>query len=182
MLKLLRNELKESSDEEGSDSQNGSEDEELSDFKEENLDEELEMKDVTEELEKKQTKRPTMSAQELGRERIRLAKKQEAKKEELKSIVDKALPHVNERPRKAQYALKQRTLIFSTRGVNQRMRHLMQDLRDLIPHSKSEPKFEFEIFNTRKFELRNNNTLHFFFFFKKKKVKEIAGSNKRDMQ
>jgi len=52
------------------------------------------------------------------------------------------LIHENERLRQTQYVNKQRTLIFATRGINQRMRHLMQDLRDLLPHSKAEAKFE----------------------------------------
>lgn len=37
---------------------------------------------------------------------------------------------------------KQRTLIFSSRGISHRARHLMIDLRTMMPHSKSEPKMD----------------------------------------
>lgn len=36
----------------------------------------------------------------------------------------------------------QRTLVFSTRGINHRDRHLMTDLRDLLPHSRKDSKFD----------------------------------------
>jgi len=39
---------------------------------------------------------------------------------------------------------KQRTLVFASRGVTSRFRHLMEDLRKLLPHHKTEPKFEKE--------------------------------------
>jgi hypothetical protein len=37
---------------------------------------------------------------------------------------------------------KQRTLVFSSRGITQRQRHFLDDLKKLLPHSKSEPKWE----------------------------------------
>merc|ERR1712137_154240 len=37
---------------------------------------------------------------------------------------------------------KQRVLVFSARGTTQRDRHLMIDLKDMMPHSKSESKME----------------------------------------
>jgi ribosome biogenesis protein BRX1 len=37
---------------------------------------------------------------------------------------------------------KQRVLVFAARGITQRDRHLMVDLRDMMPHSKTESKFE----------------------------------------
>jgi ribosome biogenesis protein BRX1 len=40
------------------------------------------------------------------------------------------------------YVNKQRTLIFSTRGITHRDRHLIQDLRDLMPHSKKDNKLD----------------------------------------
>jgi len=40
------------------------------------------------------------------------------------------------------YINKQRTLVFSTRGINNRTRHLMKDLRDLLPHSKKDSKLD----------------------------------------
>lgn len=36
----------------------------------------------------------------------------------------------------------QRTLVFSTRGILHRDRHLMTDLRDLLPHSRKDSKFD----------------------------------------
>ena len=33
-------------------------------------------------------------------------------------------------------------LVFAARGITQRDRHLMMDLRDMMPHSKTESKFE----------------------------------------
>uniref|UniRef100_A0A672YYF1 Ribosome biogenesis protein BRX1 homolog n=1 Tax=Sphaeramia orbicularis TaxID=375764 RepID=A0A672YYF1_9TELE len=37
---------------------------------------------------------------------------------------------------------KERVLIFSSRGINFRTRHLMQDLRNLMPHSKADTKMD----------------------------------------
>jgi ribosome biogenesis protein BRX1 len=37
---------------------------------------------------------------------------------------------------------KQRTLVFSSRGISHRFKHLMNDVREMLPHSKAEPKFE----------------------------------------
>ncbi|RZB39377.1 ribosome biogenesis protein BRX1 -like [Asbolus verrucosus] len=37
---------------------------------------------------------------------------------------------------------KQRVLVFSTRGINHRDRHLMEDLKKLMPHHKPESKME----------------------------------------
>lgn len=37
---------------------------------------------------------------------------------------------------------KQRTLVFASRGVDGRHRHLLEDLRKLMPHHKTESKFE----------------------------------------
>jgi hypothetical protein len=37
---------------------------------------------------------------------------------------------------------KQRVLIFASRGISHRDRHLMQDLKTLMPHSKPESKME----------------------------------------
>lgn len=44
--------------------------------------------------------------------------------------------------RQKKWTNKQRTLVFSSRGVSYRTRHLMQDLRTLMPHSKAEPKMD----------------------------------------
>ena len=37
---------------------------------------------------------------------------------------------------------KQRVLVFASRGITFRDRHLMEDIRSLLPHSKSEAKKE----------------------------------------
>lgn len=42
----------------------------------------------------------------------------------------------------SKYINKQRTLVFSTRGINNRDRHLMQDIRDLLPHAKKDVKLD----------------------------------------
>ncbi|XP_023228719.1 ribosome biogenesis protein BRX1 homolog isoform X2 [Centruroides sculpturatus] len=44
--------------------------------------------------------------------------------------------------KKGKWTNKQRVLIFSSRGITYRDRHLMQNLRTLLPHSKSECKME----------------------------------------
>lgn len=38
------------------------------------------------------------------------------------------------------YTNKQRVLVFSTRGITARYRHLMEDFKKLIPHHKKESK------------------------------------------
>lgn len=40
------------------------------------------------------------------------------------------------------YVNKQRTLVFSSRGISHRDRHLLGDLRDLMPHAKKDVKFD----------------------------------------
>jgi len=42
----------------------------------------------------------------------------------------------------SRYINKQRCLVFGTRGLNHRSRHLMEDLRDILPHSKKDVKFD----------------------------------------
>ena len=43
-------------------------------------------------------------------------------------------------PQVVPYKNKQRVLVFSTRGITARYRHLMEDLRRLIPHHKKDVK------------------------------------------
>ncbi|XP_048224177.1 ribosome biogenesis protein BRX1 homolog [Perognathus longimembris pacificus] len=43
---------------------------------------------------------------------------------------------------KGKWKNKERVLIFSSRGINFRTRHLMQDLRMLMPHSKADTKMD----------------------------------------
>lgn len=40
-------------------------------------------------------------------------------------------------PKQGKWTNKERVLIFSSRGINFRTRHLMQDLRTMMPHSKA---------------------------------------------
>lgn len=42
----------------------------------------------------------------------------------------------------SRYINKQRTLVLSSRGITHRDRHLLSDLRDLLPHSKKDVKFD----------------------------------------
>ncbi|XP_053675786.1 ribosome biogenesis protein BRX1 homolog [Anopheles nili] len=45
-------------------------------------------------------------------------------------------------PRKTKWTNKQRVLVLCARGINHRDRHLMRDLKTLMPHHRSEPKME----------------------------------------
>ena len=47
-----------------------------------------------------------------------------------------------EKPRKKRWTNRTRVLVFSSRGVTYRLRHLMNDMRTMLPHSKSETKLE----------------------------------------
>jgi ribosome biogenesis protein BRX1 len=59
----------------------------------------------------------------------------------------------------------QRTLIFCSRGIDSQIRHLMNDLKTLLPHSKSEMKFnlknELQEINTITKMLNCHNCLYF---------------------
>jgi len=43
---------------------------------------------------------------------------------------------------KVKYTNKQRCLVFASRGINARHRHFMSDVRNLLPHSKKDVKFD----------------------------------------
>ncbi|MEQ2170676.1 Ribosome biogenesis protein BRX1 [Goodea atripinnis] len=45
-------------------------------------------------------------------------------------------------PEQGKWTNKERVLIFSSRGINFRTRHLMQDLRTMMPHSKADTKMD----------------------------------------
>ncbi|KFB48760.1 hypothetical protein ZHAS_00016767 [Anopheles sinensis] len=45
-------------------------------------------------------------------------------------------------PKKTRWTNKQRVLVLCARGINHRDRHLMKDLKTLMPHHRSEPKME----------------------------------------
>jgi hypothetical protein len=53
-----------------------------------------------------------------------------------------AAPQSAPTPSQTKYRVKERTLVFSTRGIGHRERFLMQDLRDLLPHSKRDSKLD----------------------------------------
>ncbi|KAK9878944.1 hypothetical protein WA026_003765 [Henosepilachna vigintioctopunctata] len=44
--------------------------------------------------------------------------------------------------KKVKWINKQRVLVLASRGINHRHRHLMEDLKKLMPHHKTEPKME----------------------------------------
>nr|CAG4650217.1 EOG090X07MB [Sida crystallina] len=58
--------------------------------------------------------------------------------------IEVPLVRVSDEPvaKKVKWTNKQRVLVFSARGTTQRDRHLMTDLRDMMPHSKPESKME----------------------------------------
>ncbi|CAH0727869.1 unnamed protein product, partial [Brenthis ino] len=45
-------------------------------------------------------------------------------------------------PKQVKWINRQRVLVFAARGINHRHRHLMEDLKKLMPHHKSESKME----------------------------------------
>ena len=130
-----------SSDDDNDDDNDNDIDMDLSDLDEDKIDEELELKDIDKELSSNKNNK-NKSDHEIGRIRSKLHRQQEKEKTNLVSIINNNTIHKNDRLRKTKYVNKQRTLIFGSRGINQRMRHLMNDLKVLIPHSKSEPKFD----------------------------------------
>ena len=52
-------------------------------------------------------------------------------------------------PEQGKWTNKERVLIFSSRGINFRTRHLMQDLRTMMPHSKAGKHSHGALFSTR---------------------------------
>nr|CAG4644856.1 EOG090X07MB [Leptodora kindtii] len=71
-----------------------------------------------------------------------------AEKQVAAEVVDEEVPliRVSDEPvvkkLKGKWTNKERVLIFSARGITQRDRHLMTDLREMMPHSKPESKME----------------------------------------
>ncbi|KAL8596650.1 Ribosome biogenesis protein BRX1 [Nucella lapillus] len=79
-------------------------------------------------------KRPHVDSQSNGNEGKKVKKaKLESPKTEVKTV---------EKVKRQKWTNKQRVLIFSSRGINYRSRHLMQDLRKLMAHSKQESKMD----------------------------------------
>lgn len=56
--------------------------------------------------------------------------------------VEKTEPSMKEKWEMNRYINKQRTLVFCSRGITHRDRHFLGDLRDLLPHSKKDVKFD----------------------------------------
>eukprot|EP01095_Lingulamoeba_sp_RSL-Kostka_P004289 TRINITY_DN1538_c2_g2_i1.p1 TRINITY_DN1538_c2_g2~~TRINITY_DN1538_c2_g2_i1.p1 ORF type:complete len:294 (+),score=66.80 TRINITY_DN1538_c2_g2_i1:70-951(+) len=71
------------------------------------------------------------------------------------------------------YLNKQRTLVFCSRGITSRYRHLMQDIRMLLPHSKKDSKLDqkdkLDVIN-EVCELKNCNNC---IFFETRKFKDL---------
>ncbi|CAE1316803.1 BRX1 [Acanthosepion pharaonis] len=110
----------------------------------------------------------------MGKRKIARAKKSESLEEEKTENVV-VLPSVissDEPPAKrTKWINKQRVLVFSTRGILAQARHLMNDMKRLMPHSKREPKMDhkddFRVVNEI-CETRNCNKCIFFEARKKK--------------
>nr|CAG4646323.1 EOG090X07MB [Macrothrix elegans] len=68
--------------------------------------------------------------------------KEESKSENESTVIPLVRTSDEPVPKKFKWTNKQRLLVFCARGVTQRDRHLMVDLRDMMPHSKPESKFE----------------------------------------
>mmetsp|Transcript_37999 Transcript_37999/g.59312 ORF Transcript_37999/g.59312 Transcript_37999/m.59312 type:complete len:365 (-) Transcript_37999:46-1140(-) len=66
----------------------------------------------------------------------------EEDKEEDEQKQEEEAPKVKQIPSDGSYRNKQRCLVFSTRGVTSRHRHLLADLRRLMPHHKKDAKLD----------------------------------------
>jgi ribosome biogenesis protein BRX1 len=64
---------------------------------------------------------------------------------------------------------KQRVLVVSSRGVNHNHRHLMNNIIDLIPHSKKECKIERNVAKSELNEICLNHTCKYCIYFEEKK-------------
>jgi len=76
------------------------------------------------------------------------AKAKEALKEATKEVEEnenELRAFRDQDPASKEWKNRQRTLVLCARGVNSRFRHLMNDLIDLMPHSKKENKIERKI-------------------------------------
>jgi ribosome biogenesis protein BRX1 len=84
-------------------------------------------------------------------------------------------PHNHHRQARdpTRYVNKQRTLVFSSRGITHRDRHLMSDIQDLLPHSKKDVKMDSKdkLFVVNEIaEMKDcNNTI----FFEARKKKDL---------
>ncbi|XP_049866148.1 ribosome biogenesis protein BRX1 homolog [Pectinophora gossypiella] len=80
--------------------------------------------------------------------KVKNAKAKKTKPEEVKKVDDNVvvLPPVrmsdDPAPRQVKWINRQRVLVFAARGINHRHRHLMEDIKKLMPHHKTESKME----------------------------------------
>jgi len=76
--------------------------------------------------------------------RIRAKKRKRDEKEgnDIEETEDDRLKRI-----RSGYINKQHVLVFASRGISYRYRHLMKDVRDLLPHSKKDVKFDSRLMN-----------------------------------
>lgn len=100
-----------------------------------------------------------------GKKRARKSKKIEKGKVDKKVTKPQHKGQVVKKKLPTQWTNKQRILVFASRGVSFRGRHLMNDLRALLPHSRSDSKMDktqgFQNINEL-CEMRNCNKVIFF--------------------
>ena len=85
---------------------------------------------------KKETKQPPPARNFTGDEDGEIEQKEEKSSEGIER------DHTDEQPSDGRYRNKQRCLVLCSRGVTARYRHLLEDLRTLIPHHKKESKLD----------------------------------------
>ncbi|XP_067028761.1 ribosome biogenesis protein BRX1 homolog [Acropora muricata] len=72
-----------------------------------------------------------------------MAKKRKVQESDPESITDtNGVQTKKTKVKKGKWTNKQRVMVFCARGITHRARHLMLDIRTLLPHSKSEPKLD----------------------------------------
>ncbi|XP_067003290.2 ribosome biogenesis protein BRX1 homolog [Anabrus simplex] len=76
------------------------------------------------------------------RKKAKKRKHQEPVEEPTKEIPKLARSSDEPPPKKVKWINKQRVLVFGSRGISHRDRHLMEDLRTLMPHARPESKME----------------------------------------
>lgn len=76
-------------------------------------------------------------------------------------------------PEVVPYKNKQRVLVFSTRGITARYRHLMEDLRRLIPHHKKDVKLDAKDFLNVINEIATIKSCNSCLFFEVRKKRDL---------
>lgn len=71
---------------------------------------------------------------------LKQQKSKSAKPEKSDTAVESSTP--KDQASKGRWINKQRVLVFSSRGISHRYRHLMTDVKAMLPHAKSESKME----------------------------------------